>query len=136
MKIKASNANEAQWKPVVVKSNIPVELQKLEELAHNMWWAWNHSARSLFTHLDPALYEECGQNPVLMLERLSYEKLSELSKDRDILKRMNDTYKEFRAYMDVKPRTDRASVAYFCMEYGLNQVLKIYSGGLGILAGD
>ena len=136
MRIKASNANEAQWKPVVVKSNIPVELQKLEELAHNMWWAWNHSARSLFTHLDPALYEECGQNPVLMLERLSYERLSELSKDKDILKRMNDTYKEFRAYMDVKPRTDRASVAYFCMEYGLNQVLKIYSGGLGILAGD
>ncbi|MBQ9286509.1 MAG: alpha-glucan family phosphorylase [Bacteroidaceae bacterium] len=136
MKIKASNANEAQWKPIVVKSNIPEELQKLEELAHNMWWAWNHSARSLFTHLDPALYEECGQNPVLMLERLSYEKLSELAKDKDILKRMNDTYKEFRTYMDVKPRTDRASVAYLCMEYGLNQVLKIYSGGLGILAGD
>ena len=136
MKIKASNANEAQWKPIVVKSNIPEELQKLEELAHNMWWAWNHSARSLFTHLDPVLYEECGQNPVLMLERISYEKLSELAKDKDILRRMNDTYKEFRTYMDVKPRTDRASVAYLCMEYGLNQVLKIYSGGLGILAGD
>ena len=136
MKIKASNANEAQWKPVVVKSSIPAELSKLEELAHNMWWAWNHSARSLFTHLDPVLYEECGQNPVLMLERLSFEKLSELAKDKDILKRMNDTYKEFRTYMDVKPRTDRASVAYLCMEYGLNQVLKIYSGGLGILAGD
>ncbi len=121
---------------MVVKSNIPEELSKLEELAHNMWWAWNHSARSLFMHLDPALYEECGQNPVLMLDRLSYEKLSELSRDKDIIKRMNDTYKEFRAYMDVKPRTDRPSVAYFCMEYGLNQVLKIYSGGLGILAGD
>ncbi len=136
MTIKASNANEAQWKNVVVKSNIPQELNKLEELAHNMWWAWNHSARSLFTHLDPALYEECGQNPVLMLERLSYEKLSELAKDKDIIKKMNDTYKEFRTYMDVEPRKDRPSVAYFCMEYGLNQVLKIYSGGLGILAGD
>ena len=136
MKIKASYANEAQWKPVMVKSTIPAELQKLEELAHNMWWAWNHSARSLFSRLDPVLYEECGQNPVLLLERISYERLSELSKDKDILNRMNDTYKEFREYMDVKPRTDRASVAYFCMEYGLNQVLKIYSGGLGILAGD
>jgi len=136
MKIKASNANEAQWKPVTVKSNIPAELNKLEELAHNMWWAWNHSARSLFTHLDPVLYEECGQNPVLMLERLNYEKLSELAKDKSIIKKMNDVYDEFRAYMDVKPRTDRASVAYLCMEYGLNQSLKIYSGGLGILAGD
>ncbi len=136
MKIKASNSNDPQWKPVVVKSNIPEELLKLEELAHNMWWAWNHSARSLFSRLDPQLYEECGQNPVLMLERISYEKLSELSKDKDIIKRMNDTYKEFRAYMDVKPRTDRPSVAYLCMEYGLNQSLKIYSGGLGILAGD
>ncbi len=136
MKIKASNSNDPQWKPVVVKSNIPEELLKLEELAHNMWWAWNHSARSLFSRLDPQLYEECGQNPVLMLERISYEKLSELSKDKDIIKRMNETYKEFRAYMDVKPRTDRPSVAYLCMEYGLNQSLKIYSGGLGILAGD
>ena len=136
MKIKASNANEAQWKPVTVKSSIPEELNKLEELAHNMWWAWNHSARSLFTRLDPVLYEECGQNPVLMLERISYEKLSELAKDKAIIKKMNEVYTEFRAYMDVEPRKDRASVAYLCMEYGLNQVLKIYSGGLGILAGD
>ena len=136
MIIKASNANEAQWKPVVVKSNIPEELNKLEELAHNMWWAWNHSARSLFTHLDPVLYEECGQNPVLMLDRISYEKLSELAKDKAIIKKMNDVYNEFRTYMDVEPRKDRPSVAYLCMEYGLNQVLKIYSGGLGILAGD
>ena len=136
MKIKASNANDASWKPVTVKSNIPEELNKLEELAHNMWWAWNHSARSLFSHLDEDLYEQCGQNPVLMLERLSFEKLEELSKDKAIIKRMNDVYKEFRTYMDVEPDKNRASVAYLCMEYGLNQALKIYSGGLGILAGD
>ena len=112
MKIKASNSNEASWKPVTVKSSIPKELNKLEELAHNMWWAWNHDARSLFTHLDPVLYEECGQNPVLLLERISYEKLNELSKDKAIIKKMNDVYSEFRAYMDVEPRKDRASVAY------------------------
>ncbi len=73
---------------------------------------------------------------MLLLERISYEKLNELSKDKAIIKKMNDVYSEFRAYMDVEPRKDRASVAYLCMEYGLNQVLKIYSGGLGILAGD
>ena len=70
MKIKASNANAAAWKNVSAKSNVPAELSKLNELAHNMWWAWNHDARSLFQHMDEDLYAECGQNPVLMLERL------------------------------------------------------------------
>ena len=136
MKIKACNANEATWKQVSVKSRIPAEFAKLEELAHNMWWAWNHSARSLFRSFDERLYEECKQNPVLMLEQISYEKMEKLTKDKTVLKKMNDVYAEFRAYMDVEPDKKRASVAYFCMEYGLNQVLKIYSGGLGILAGD
>ena len=136
MKIKASNANVAAWKNVTAKSNVPAELEKLNELAHNMWWAWNHDARSLFTMLDEKLYAECGQNPVLMLERLSHEKMEQLAKDKAVVKKMNDVYAQFRAYMDVKPDSTRASVAYLCMEYGLNQVLKIYSGGLGILAGD
>ena len=136
MKIQASTSNEAPWRSINVRSNIPSQLIQLEELAHNMWWAWNHNARSLFKRLDEKLYEECGQNPVLLLERLSFERLQALTKDQDILQRMHDVYAEFRAYMDVKPDSSRPSVAYFCMEYGLNQVLKIYSGGLGILAGD
>ena len=136
MKIKASNANECAFRSVSVHSNIPAELSKLNELAHNMWWAWNHDARSLFRNLDEALFDECGGNPVWMLERISYEKMSQLAKDKAVLKKMNDVYAQFRAYMDVEPDKTRASVAYLCMEYGLNQVLKIYSGGLGILAGD
>lgn len=136
MRIKASNANAAAWRAVSAKSNIPAELEKLNELAHNMWWAWNHDARSLFISLDPKLYAECGQNPVLLLERLSHERMEELAKDKAIVKKMNDVYSQFRQYMDVEPDKNRASVAYLCMEYGLNQVLKIYSGGLGILAGD
>lgn len=136
MKIKASNANQIAFRPVAVKSSIPEELSKLEELSRNMWWAWNHSARSLFTMLDPELFKQVGGNPVMLLERLSYERLQELSKDKAVLKKLNEVYKEFRAYMDVEPDKTRASVAYLCMEFGLNQVLKIYSGGLGILAGD
>ena len=136
MKIKASNANQPMWKSVTVKSSIPAELSKLEELAHNMWWAWNHDARSLFRSLDEKLFEECNGNPVLLLERLSFEKMEQLAKDKAVLRKMNDVYAAFREYMDVEPDHSRASVAYFCMEYGLNQVLKIYSGGLGILAGD
>ena len=136
MKIKACNANQPMWKSVTVKSSIPAELSKLEELAHNMWWAWNHDARSLFRNLDEKLFEECNGNSVLMLERLSFEKMEQLAQDKAVLRKMNDVYAAFREYMDVEPDQNRASVAYLCMEYGLNQVLKIYSGGLGILAGD
>ena len=136
MKIKASCSNGANWKQVSVKSRIPKELDKLEELSHNMWWAWSHEARMLFRSLDEDLFEEVGQNPVLLLERLSYEKLEELAKDKTVIKKMNDVYALFREYMDVEPNKERASVAYLCMEYGLNQALKIYSGGLGVLAGD
>ena len=135
MKIKASCANNPSWKTITVKSNMPAELRKLEELAHNMWWSWNHNARSLFRSLDETLYEACDGNPVLLLERLSFEKMERLAADKAVIKKMNDVYTEFRNYMDVEPDKNRASVAYLCMEYGLNQVLKIYSGGLGILAG-
>ena len=136
MKIKASCSNGANWKQVDVKSRIPKELDKLEELARNMWWAWNHDARVLFRSLDEDLFDEVGQNPVLLLERLSYEKMEELSKDSSVVRKMNDVYAAFREYMDVEPDKTRPSVAYFCMEYGLNHVFKIYSGGLGVLAGD
>lgn len=136
MKIKVSNVNTPNWKEVTVKSRVPAELEKLSELARNIWWAWNYEATELFRDLDPTLWKEAGQNPVLLLERMSYEKLEALSKDKVILKRMNDAYAKFRDYMDVTPDNKRPSVAYFSMEYGLNHVLKIYSGGLGVLAGD
>ena len=136
MKIKVSNVNTPNWKEVTVKSRVPAELEKLSELARNIWWAWNYEATELFRDLDPTLWKEAGQNPVLLLERMSYEKLEALSKDKVILKRMNDVYAKFRDYMDVTPNNKRPSVAYFSMEYGLNHVLKIYSGGLGVLAGD
>ena len=136
MKIKVSNVNTPNWKEVTVKSRIPAELEKLSEISRNIWWAWNFEATELFRDLDPELWKECGQNPVLLLERMSYEKLEALAKDKVILRRMNDVYTKFRDYMDVKPDETRPSVAYFSMEYGLSSVLKIYSGGLGVLAGD
>ena len=136
MKIKVSNVNTPNWKEVTVKSRIPEELEKLSEIARNIWWAWNFEATELFRDLDPELWKECGQNPVLLLERMSYEKLEALAKDKMILRRMNEVYTKFRDYMDVKPDEQRPSIAYFSMEYGLSSVLKIYSGGLGVLAGD
>ena len=136
MKIKADYANAPQWKELSVKSRLPEELKCLDELSHNMWWAWNYEARDLWRSLDEELYEEVGHNPVLLLERLSYDRKMEIVKDKAIMKRVKDVCAKFRKYMDVKPDSKRPSVAYFSMEYGLNQVLKIYSGGLGMLAGD
>ena len=136
MKIKVSNVNTPNWREVNVKSHVPTELEKLSEMARNIWWSWNYEATQLFRDLDPALWKEVGQNPVLLLERMNYAKLEALAADKAILKRVNEVYAKFRAYMDVEPNKNRPSVAYFSMEYGLNHVLKIYSGGLGVLAGD
>lgn len=136
MKIKADYVNTPQWKELTVKSRLPEQLKCLDELAHNLWWAWDYEARDLFKSLDEALYEEVQHNPVVLLERLSYERKEAIVKDKSLMKKVKDVYAKFRAYMDVKPNKERASVAYFCMEFGITQVLKIYSGGLGILAGD
>ena len=136
MKIKASNANQPSWKSVIVKGSVPAELSKLEELAHNMWWVWNYEARDLFRDLDPELYSTVKHNPVALLERLSFSRKEEIVKDKKLMKRINDVYALFRKYMDVEPDHKRPSVAYFCMEYGIHSALKIYSGGLGMLAGD
>ena len=136
MKIKSDYSNEPQWKEVNIKSSVPAQLECLDELAHNMWWAWNYEARNMFKSLDEDLYEEVGHNPVLLLERLSYNRKEAIVKDKALMKKVNDVYKKFKDYMSVAPDKTRPSVAYFSMEYGINQVLKIYSGGLGMLAGD
>ncbi len=136
MKIKADYTNSPQWQEITVKSILPEELKCLDEIAHNVWWAWNYEARDLFRDLDPELYHEINHNPVLLLERLSYERKEEIVNDKTLMARINKVYAMFREYMDVKPDANRPSVAYFSMEYGLNHVLKIYSGGLGMLAGD
>uniref|UniRef100_UPI003FEF9F79 alpha-glucan family phosphorylase n=1 Tax=Alloprevotella sp. TaxID=1872471 RepID=UPI003FEF9F79 len=136
MNIKISNANQPSWKVVNVKSHIPEALKKLDELAHNLWWSWNTEALQLFSSLDEDLWKKVNKNPIELLRSIDYDRLIELSKDNETIARMDKVYGDFRKYMDVKPNPKRASVAYFCMEYGLNHVLKIYSGGLGVLAGD
>ena len=136
MKIRADYESAPKWRELTVKSSLPEELKCLDEMAHNLWWSWNYQARDLFRDLDPKLYTYVKHNPVLLLERLSYERKEAIVNDRALMNRIKGVYKLFRLYMDVKPDASRPSVAYFSMEYGLNQVLKIYSGGLGMLAGD
>ena len=136
MKIKADYANAPLWKELSVKSSLPEELKCLDEIAHNMWWVWNYEARDLFRDLDPELYHEVKHNPVMLLERLNFERKEEIVNDKALMKRIKSVCAKFRAYMDVEPDHARPSVAYFCMEYGIHSALKIYSGGLGMLAGD
>ena len=90
MKIKADYANAPQWKELTIKSRLPEQLKCLDELAHNMWWAWNYEARNLFKSLDEKLYAEVGHNPVLLLERLSYERKEAIVKDRALMKKVKD----------------------------------------------
>ena len=136
MKIRSDYANAPQWKELIVRSRLPEQLKCLDELAHNIWWVWNYEAQDLWKSLDEQLFEEVKHNPVLLLKRLSYDRKEAIVKDRAIMSRVKSVYKKFRDYMDVEPDHTRPSVAYFCMEYGLSHVLKIYSGGLGMLAGD
>ncbi len=136
MKIKASKVSWPTWKQLTVKTSVPEKLECLDEMAHNMWWAWNYEARDMFRALDPEIYHETQHNPVMLLERLSYSRKEEIMKDKVLMKQIKDVYADFRKYMDVEPDKTRPSVAYFCMEYGIHSALKIYSGGLGMLAGD
>ena len=94
-----------------MKSKLPEELKCLDELAHNMWWCWNYEAREMWQSLDKDLYEQAGQNPVLLLENLNYERKEAIVKDKSIMKKVHDVYKKFREYMDVEPDKTRPSVA-------------------------
>lgn len=136
MNIKMNRANEAQWTEVLVDSSMPAGLDKLQELANNIWWSWNFEAVNLFQEVSPELWESCGRNPIVMLEAVVYQRLEELAATPAFMKRLDAVYTAFRAYMDAPMNADVPGIAYFSMEYGLTDILKIYSGGLGVLAGD
>lgn len=136
MNIKVSNVNQPQWKEVNVHANLPANLNKLQELAYNMWWVWNSDAKNIFRYIDREAWHRAQSNPIVLLNIISYERMVELSNDPYFMKQLDQTYADFRAYMDAPKDKRKPSIAYFSMEYGLSHILKIYSGGLGILAGD
>ena len=136
MKIKVNEVNDTIWREVLVKSSLPENLKVLEEMAYNLWWCWDSDARDLFRNMDRSAWKDAGSNPVQLFDVLNYKKLKELSKDEVFLNKMNRVYEKYQQYMNQEFDTSKPSVAYFSMEYGLTEVLKIYSGGLGVLAGD
>ncbi|MBQ6791124.1 MAG: alpha-glucan family phosphorylase [Paludibacteraceae bacterium] len=136
MKIKVSNVNQPQFKECNVHATLPADLSKLQELAYNLWWTWNGDAKDLFRYIDTEAWHRANSNPIVLLNTISYDRMVELSKDEKFMARLNDVYAEYSAYMDTPKDKKKPTIAYFSMEYGLTHVLKIYSGGLGILAGD
>ena len=136
MKFQVSNSNDPQWRSITVKSQLPGKLQKLNELSRNLWWAWNTEGKTLFHDLDRDTWRATSENPVKTLARLTNEKIKAIQADSVMMARIDSTYELYKEYMKKPLRSDIPSIAYFSMEYGLCNAIKIYSGGLGILAGD
>ena len=120
----------------MVTRQLPVQLKGLETLCKNLWWCWNDNAKKLFKTVDPDLWHKSGHNPMEILDKVSLKRYKELAKDAAFLADLNAVMAQFNDYMAAKSERTEPSVGYFCMEYGLDTSLKIYSGGLGILAGD
>ncbi len=126
-----------------VVPSLPENLEPLREIAYNLHWSWNQDAQELFRRLDRDLWENTHHNPVLMLGKISQDRLREASEDDGFISHMNRVYLQLTIYMQEvtwyqkKYRgDDKPFVAYFSAEYGLTECLQIYSGGLGVLSGD
>ena len=125
-----------------VVPSLPPELEPLRTLSYNLWWCWNHEAIMLFHRLDPALWERVEHNPVRFLGRVRQERLDEMAHNDGFLSHMNRVMEHLsdatrsQAWFDKKYPSHPTRIAYFSAEYGLTEGLPVYSGGLGILAGD
>ncbi|HXF79640.1 MAG TPA: alpha-glucan family phosphorylase [Usitatibacter sp.] len=128
--------------PLEINPRVPPELSRLEELAGNLWFSWNRQARELFARLDPALWEAVGQNPKQLLKSVSQRRLEEAAQDPAFLHDYSRALAAYDSYHAPNHDTvhhglrEGELIAYFCAEFGFHESLPIYSGGLGILAGD
>jgi starch phosphorylase len=136
MKLPVSNTNAPIWRDITVKAELPTQLKPLDELAKNLWWVWNSEAKALFHDLNPDLWRASGENPVIVIQQLQSERIAEILSDSTMMQRIKKVHEDFKTYMAKPMRKDVPSISYFSMEYGLCNCLKIYSGGLGVLAGD
>ena len=128
--------NTPSWVSVIIHRSIPEKLIALEKLAGNLWWCWNEEAVDLFKSIDPYQWMQTHHNPIALLDKISLNRYKELENDEAFVKRLTEVYTRFCTYMKGKQQMNDPSIAYFSMEYGLHASLKIYSGGLGVLAGD
>lgn len=135
-KLEMAASTGPEWRKVLVEYRLPGKLEKLKSLSNNLWWCWDTEAQELWKHIDPAAWEKCGHNPPALMSTLSTLRLQQLQEDPFFLGLLDSVHKRFTDYMEESRNRKGPKVAYFCMEYGLHESLKLYSGGLGILAGD
>ena len=129
---------------ITVNPQLPKRIGKLSEIANNLWWSWNTEFLRLFKIIDRDLWETCEKNPVKFLKRVSQDRLEAVVENTDFLREYDRLAKEFDDYVTSKntwfsnkyPENKKDLIAYFSAEYGLDQTIPIYSGGLGILSGD
>ena len=126
-----------------VVPRLPPAIERMREIAHNLWWAWAPDARELFVRVNPDLFEEVHGNPIELLARVDQQRLDQLASDDAFLSHLEGAWGMFQRYMSREgwfqkrfPEAAGSRIAYFSMEYGLHESLPIYSGGLGVLAGD
>lgn len=124
------------WKKILVQPKLPSELEPLKEIAFNLWWSWNDKATSLFAGIDEQRWRAFEQNPVRLIESFSSVDILRIKSDKEFMDKLQMVYADFMQYINDAAQKPTEKVAYFSMEYGLHTSLKIYSGGLGILAGD
>ncbi|MFW5655982.1 MAG: alpha-glucan family phosphorylase [Bacteroidota bacterium] len=134
-KISRPVVNSPRWKRITVISNLPEKLKKLEDFLHNLWWTWDCQALELFEEIHPQLWLDCERNPIKMLDMVDFDRLRELESNEDFLQKLDSVHQRYQSYMAAN-NMQKPHIAYFSMEFGLHDSLKIYSGGLGILAGD
>jgi glycogen phosphorylase/synthase len=125
-----------EWKKVLVQQKLPENLEGLNRLSRNLWWSWNYEAAELFESINKKRWYEDKFNPVSLLESLSYEELKKLDANERFVTKLKKVLAKFDAYMEKKSEQSDDRIAYFSMEYGLHDTIKIFSGGLGMLAGD
>ncbi len=130
------NSDKPTWKKILVQPVLPKPLKPLIALAFNLWWSWNTEAIELFQSILPEKWEALDTNPVMILESLSLEKINSLVDDKKFIEKLNRVYAKFQKYMQAANKQQDEQIAYFSMEYGLHNSMKIFSGGLGVLAGD
>ncbi|MFV0483174.1 MAG: alpha-glucan family phosphorylase [Bacteroidales bacterium] len=134
--VRLPEVNLPHWKKLFVESSIPNALQPLKEISKNLWWCWNEEAINLFEEIDHEIWKECNKNPIALLEAVSYQRFSELVDSETFMHRMHRVYNSYKEYLQERVSPVGPRIAYFSMEYGLHDSLKIFSGGLGVLAGD
>lgn len=134
--IQSKRNNQAVWCDVYTHSKLTAKLTNLEVMARNLWWVWNSEVRKIFSSIDQDLWEASQGNPIEVLNSFTSKRQEELANNDEFIARVDNAYAHFQEYLAQPMRSDAPSVAYFSMEYGLTNILKIYSGGLGVLAGD